>query len=71
MPLIKQLQNTVNYHFLYNFIKDWWSEFGNRVWAKLSIPEHTGLKSHPAREVKRLGRDVNHKTLSRSQVMNE
>jgi hypothetical protein len=34
MPLIKQLQNTVNYQFLYDFIKDWWSEVGKPVGAK-------------------------------------
>ena len=42
MPLIKQLQNTVNYQFLYDFIKDWWSKNGNPVGANRSIPEHTG-----------------------------
>ena len=36
--------------------------------VKLSITEHTGLKSHPDREVKRLGRDVKHKPLLDSRL---
>jgi hypothetical protein len=56
MPVTKQLQNTVNYQFLYEFLRAGWSGVGNKVGAKLSIPEHTGIKSYPAREVKGLGR---------------
>jgi hypothetical protein len=70
MQLIKQLQNTVNQQFLYDFIKEGRSEVVNPVGAKLSISKRSGLKSHPALEVKRLGRDVNHTTLSRSSDMN-
>jgi formyltetrahydrofolate synthetase len=44
MQLIKQLQNTANYQFLYDIIKDWRTEVENPVETNIYIPENTGLK---------------------------
>jgi len=62
---MKQLQNTVNYQFIYDFLKAGLSGVWDLVGSKLSIPEHTDLQSQPAREVK-LVRADKHPPLSRS-----
>jgi hypothetical protein len=50
MPLIKQLQNTVNYQFLYEFLRAGWSGVGNTVGANFPFPNT--LASNPTKAEK-------------------
>ena len=60
MLLSKQLQNTVNFKFIYDFIKAWWPWAGNPVGVKLPFPKT--LASNPTQPEKQSGWDVTSNT---------